>query len=109
MLLASTAVADVVSLRLALWLLDRPVLSQSASVKRLAGHLLKQPARAGSVQAQSRLGRLLCRDCDGARDQRIGVQLLLQAAKAGDCQARLALRLLPDKKFSYSGTAQRLN
>lgn len=71
--------------QVALWLLDRPKLGQRSSVKRLAGRLLKQPAQAGVVTAQSRLGRLLCCDCDSARDQRIGVQMLQQAAKAGDC------------------------
>lgn len=90
-LAASMASSESLSLQVALWLLDRPRLSRAASVKRLAGHLLKQPARAGIVTAQSRLGRLLCRDCDSARDRRIGVQLLQQAAKAGDCQARLEL------------------
>ena len=78
-------------LRLALWLLDRPRLGHHASVKRLAGRLLKQPARQGVVIAQSRLGQLLCRDCGNARDRRIGLELLRQAARAGDLRAQLEL------------------
>ncbi len=49
-------------LRLALWLLDRP-----------------------------RLGQLLCRDCGNARDRRIGLELLRQAARSGDLRAQLEL------------------
>ena len=78
-------------LRLALWLLDRPRLGHHASVKRLAGRLLKQPARQGVVIAQSRLGQLLCRDCGNARDRRIGLELLRQAARSGDLRAQLEL------------------
>ncbi len=55
------------SMRLALWLLESPRLGHSASIKRLAGRLLKQPARQGVVVAQSRLGQLLCRDCGNTR------------------------------------------
>ena len=43
------------------------------------------------MEAQSRLGRLLCTDCDSQRDRRIGFELLRQAARAGDCQAQLEL------------------
>lgn len=78
-------------LRLAGWLLDNPRLGQATSVKRLAGNLLKQPARQGVVEAQSRLGLLLCRDCGNARDRRIGQTLLQQAARAGDQRALQAL------------------
>ncbi|MEO4045879.1 sel1 repeat family protein [Pseudomonas sp. CAU 1711] len=78
-------------LRLALWLLDRPRLGHRASVKRIAGRLLKQPARQGVVVAQSRLGQLLCRDCGNARDRRIGLELLRQAARSGDLRAQLEL------------------
>jgi len=82
-------------MRVALWLLDSPRLGHATSVKRFAGNLLKQPARLGCVQAQSRLGQLLCRDCGSHRDRRIGFELLRQAARAGDCQAQLELgRLL---------------
>ncbi|WP_068828662.1 tetratricopeptide repeat protein [Pseudomonas sp. BMS12] len=77
--------------RLALWLLDRPRLGHHASVKRLAGRMLKLPARQGVVVAQSRLGQLLCRDCGNARDRRIGLELLRQAARAGDLRAQLEL------------------
>lgn len=75
--------------RVASWLLDQPRLGQTRSAKRVAGHLLKQPARQGVVIAQSRLGRLLCRDCGNARDRRIGLELLRQAARAGDSVAQL--------------------
>src|SRR5690606_16087804 len=51
----------LLSLRLAGWLLDNPRLGQAALAQRLAGQLLKQPARRGVVEAQSRLGLLLCR------------------------------------------------
>ncbi|PYC27406.1 tetratricopeptide repeat protein [Pseudomonas alcaligenes] len=78
-------------IRLALWLLDRPRLGHHASIKRIAGRLLKQPARQGVVAAQSRLGQLLCRDCGNARDRRIGLELLRQAARAGDLRAQLEL------------------
>nr|WP_256930786.1 sel1 repeat family protein [Pseudomonas sp. ABC1] len=76
---------------MALWLLDNRSLGQARGVKRLAGRLLKQPALDGVVVAQSRLGRLLCHDCDSQRDRRIGLELLRQAARAGDCQAQLEL------------------
>ncbi|TBU97985.1 tetratricopeptide repeat protein [Stutzerimonas kirkiae] len=76
---------------MALWLLDNRSLGQATGVKRLAGRLLKQPALDGVVVAQSRLGRLLCHDCDSQRDRRIGIELLRQAARAGDCQAQLEL------------------
>lgn len=79
---------------MAAWLLDSERLGHAAGIKRIAGHLLKQPAREGVVEAQSRLGRLLCRDCDSRRDRRIGFELLRQAARAGDCQAQLELGLL---------------
>jgi len=76
------------SLKVALWLLDSPRLGTRPTVKHFAGRLLKQPARQGVVVAQSRLGRLLCHDCGGARDRRIGHELLRQAARAGDPQAQ---------------------
>lgn len=83
------------STRVAVWLLDSQRLGHTPGAKRLAGKLLKQPAREGEVVAQSRLGRLLCQDCDSPRDRRVGVQFLRQAARAGDCQAQLELgRLL---------------
>lgn len=78
-------------LRMALWLLDNPRLGQAASVKRLAGKLLKQPARQGVVAAQSRLGQMLCCDCGNTRDRRIGFDMLRQAARAGDRRAQLEL------------------
>lgn len=77
--------------RVALWLLDSPRLGHAPSVKRFAGHLLKQPALHGVVSAQSRLGRLLCCDCGNPRDRRIGLELLRQAARAGDQSAQLEL------------------
>lgn len=80
-----------VPVRVAAWLLDSPRLGHAPSVKRIAGHLLKQPARLGVIQAQSRLGQMLCRDCDNTRDRRIGVELLRQAARAGDGAAQLEL------------------
>ncbi|WP_042552125.1 MULTISPECIES: sel1 repeat family protein [Pseudomonas] len=80
-----------VPVRVAAWLLDSPRLGHAPSVKRIAGRLLKQPARQGVVQAQSRLGQMLCRDCDNTRDRRIGVELLRQAARAGDGAAQLEL------------------
>ena len=76
---------------MALWLLDSQRLGSKQGDKRIAGRLLKQPAREGVVEAQSRLGRLLCCECDGQRDRRIGLELLRQAARAGDCQAQLEL------------------
>lgn len=79
------------SMRLALWLLESPRLGHSASIKRLAGRLLKQPARQGVVVAQSCLGQLLCRDCGNTRDRRIGLELLRQAARSGDGRAQLEL------------------
>jgi TPR repeat protein len=48
----------------------------------------------GCVQAQSRLGQLLCRDCGNTRDRRIGYELLRQAARAGDRGAQLELERL---------------
>lgn len=78
-------------MRMALWLLDRPRLGCNANVKRLAGRMLKQPARQGVVEAQSRLGQLLCRDCGNARDRRIGLELLRLAARCGDLRAQLEL------------------
>ena len=77
--------------RVALWLLDSPRLGHAVSVKRFAGRLLKQPALQGEVPAQSRLGAMLCRECDNARDRRIGLELLRQAARAGDRRAQLEL------------------
>ncbi len=77
------------------WLLDSPVLGQFLLARRVAGHLLKRPARAGIVPAQSRLGLLLCQDCKGRRDRRIGWHLLQQAARAGDRRALRALGHLP--------------
>jgi TPR repeat protein len=77
--------------RVALWLLDSPRLGHAASVKRFAGRLLKQPALQGVVQAQSRLGQMLCRDCGNPRDRRMGFELLRQAARAGDMNAQLEL------------------
>ncbi|VXC75526.1 conserved hypothetical protein [Pseudomonas sp. 8Z] len=81
-------------MRVAVWLLDSPRLGQASSVKRIAGNLLKQPARKGCVQAQSRLGQLLCRDCGNTRDRRIGLELLRQAARAGDRCAQQELERL---------------
>jgi TPR repeat protein len=77
------------SLKVALWLLDSPRLGDKPQVKHLAGRLLKQPARQGVVEAQSRLGQMLCRECGNARDRRIGHDLLRQAARAGDHRAQL--------------------
>jgi uncharacterized protein len=77
--------------RVALWLLDNPHLGQAPTIKRFAGRLLKQPAMQGEVLAQSRLGRLLCRDCGNPRDRRIGMELLRKAARAGDSRAQLEL------------------
>lgn len=72
---------------LALWLLDRSSVRRAKSIKRVAGALLKKPARQGSVTAQRRLGQLLYQDCPNRRDRRIGLELLEQAARAGDRQA----------------------
>lgn len=84
------------SLKVALWLLDSPRLGHSPNVKHFAGHLLKQPARAGVVVAQSRLGQLMCRECGNARDRRIGHDLLRQAARAGDRIAQRELGQIED-------------
>ena len=84
------------SLRVAIWLLVNPRLSTKPSVKHVAGHLLKQPARQGVVLAQSRLGQLMCRECGSARDQRIGHELLRQAARAGDRLAQQELSKIED-------------
>ncbi len=89
--LTPVSVRQRVPLRIALWLLDSPRLGHAASVKQFAGRLLKQPARQGVVVAQSRLGQLLCRDCGNARDRRIGLELLRQAARAGNGHAQLEL------------------
>lgn len=94
LLTASVVPVQSLSVQVALWLLERPYLSHMNSVKRIAGRMLKYPARAGVVQAQLRLGQLLCGNCNNARDRRMGVQLLTQAARAGDCQARLELGTL---------------
>lgn len=82
---------DLLSLRLAGWLLDTPLVCRSQAMQHLAGHLLKRPARRGLVEAQRRLGLLLCRHCGGQRDRRIGQELLRQAARSGDPRARQAL------------------
>ncbi|TBU93988.1 tetratricopeptide repeat protein [Phytopseudomonas dryadis] len=87
----SSSARSRLPVRVASWLLDRPRLGRAPSIKRFAGRLLKQPAREGVVQAQSRLGQMLCRDCGNTRDRRIGVELLRQAARAGDCVAQLEL------------------
>ncbi|WP_263138529.1 sel1 repeat family protein [Pseudomonas sp. RIT-PI-AD] len=78
-------------LRVALWLLDDSPFGEAASVKKIAGHLLRQPARRGVVQAQSRLGRLLCHEAADICARRRGQELLRQAARAGDSPARHAL------------------
>lgn len=77
--------------RMALWVLARPRLGAFASIKRIAGRLLKQPALQGVVQAQSRLGQMLCHDCGNLRDRRMGLELLRQASRAGDMSAQLEL------------------
>lgn len=87
----SAATPQTLPTRVALWLLDSPRLGQAPSVKRFAGKLLKQPAREGVVAAQSRLGQMLCRDCGNNRDRRIGLDMLRQAARAGDRRAQLEL------------------
>lgn len=88
--IATTAVPRLPT-RVALWLLDSPRLGHAPSVKRFAGRLLKQPALQGVVQAQSRLGQMLCRDCGNPRDRRMGFEMLRQAARAGDMGAQLEL------------------
>jgi TPR repeat protein len=88
---AAPAAPKRFTLKVALWLLDSPRLGHKVNVKHLAGRMLKQPAREGVVVAQSRLGQLMCRDCGNARDQRIGQELLRQAARAGDAGAQTAL------------------
>jgi TPR repeat protein len=79
-----------------MWLLDSPRLGDNPNVKHFAGRLLKQPARAGVVVAQSRLGQLMCRECGNARDRRIGHDLLRQAARAGDRLAQRELGQIED-------------
>ncbi len=98
--LSSAVPRNGLPLRLAGWLLDSPGLGQASSIKRLAGNLLKQPARRGVVEAQSRLGLLLCRDCGNARDRRIGQSLLQQAARAGDQRALEALEVAENSPLS---------
>lgn len=88
------------SLRVAGWLLDNPRLGQAALAQRLAGRLLKQPARRGVVEAQGRLGLLLCQHCGSNRDRRIGQEFLRQAARAGDLRAQQALT--PEASASLS-------
>jgi len=88
---SAAAVRSPLPVRVALWLLDRPRLGHAASIKHFAGRLLKLPARQGVVEAQSRLGQLLCRDCGNTRDRRVGLDLLRQAARAGDRRAQLEL------------------
>lgn len=75
-------------LKVALWLLDQPRIGKTRSARQLAGNLLKAPARQGVVEAQSRLGQLLCLECGNPRDRRVGIELLRQAARAGDRQAQ---------------------
>ncbi|MFC3607467.1 sel1 repeat family protein [Stutzerimonas tarimensis] len=87
--------------RVALWLLDHQRLGKTAGAKRIAGRLLKQPALEGEVVAQSRLGQLLCCECETQRDRRIGLQLLRLAARAGDCQAQLELGRLHCRPNHY--------
>lgn len=84
-------------LKVALWLLDQPQLGRTHTVKRLAGSMLKAPARRGVVQAQSRLGQLLYSDCDNLRDRRMGLELLRQAARAGDSNAAKLTAEIADK------------
>lgn len=94
-------------MRMALWLLDNQRLGQTRSAKRIAGRILKQPALQGVVEAQSRLGRLLCHECDSQRDRRIGFELLRQAARAGDSQAQLDLgRLYSQPEHREPGQAR---
>ncbi len=87
----NSSAAAHLPLRVAVWLLESPRLGRAPSVKRFARRLLKQPALHGVVSAQSRLGRLLCCDCGNPRDRRIGVEMLRQAARAGDQAAQLEL------------------
>ena len=87
----SPSSSSALPVRVAGWLLDNQWLARTDSVKRIAGSLLKQPAREGDIEAQSRLGHLLCSACESARDRRIGLELLRQAARAGDPQAQLEL------------------
>ena len=94
---ASSSAPQTLPTRVAVWLLDSPRLGQAPSVKRIAGNLLKQPARDGVVEAQSRLGQMLCRDCGNNRDRRIGLDMLRQAARAGDRRAQLELDRLVDR------------
>ena len=94
LLTASVASVRFLSVQVALWLLECPCFSHLTTVKRIAGRMLKYPARAGVVRAQLKLGQLLCCNCNNTLDQRIGMQLLTQAARAGDCQARLELGAL---------------
>jgi TPR repeat protein len=75
-------------LKVALWLLDQPHIGKTRSARQLAGNLLKAPARQGVVEAQSRLGQLLCLECGNPRDRRVGIELLRQAARAGDPKAQ---------------------
>src|SRR5690606_17013953 len=75
-------------MKVALWLLDQPHIGKTRSARQIAGNLLKGPARQGVVEAQSRLGQLLCLECGSARDRRVGIELLRQAARAGDRQAQ---------------------
>lgn len=75
-------------MKVALWLLDQPHLGKTRGARQIAGNLLKAPARQGVVEAQSRLGQLLCLECGSSRDRRIGIELLRQAARAGDLQAQ---------------------
>ncbi|WP_236614267.1 tetratricopeptide repeat protein [Stutzerimonas azotifigens] len=98
---------SVLPLRVARWLLDSETLARTDSAKRIAGRLLKQPAREGVVEAQSRLGRLLCKECDSQRDRRIGLEMLRQAARAGDCQAQLALGRLYSEARHHEPTQAR--
>lgn len=81
----------LLSLRVAGWLLDNPRLARATLARRVAGRLLKRPARRGVVEAQSRLGLLLCQHCGSNRDRRIGQEFLRQAARAGDPRAQQAL------------------
>lgn len=98
---SATTVSSRIPTRVALWLLDNQRLGQTTGAKRLAGRLLKQPARDGVVVAQSRLGQLLCCECEARRDRRIGEQLLRMAARAGDGQAQLELGRLLTRPDHY--------
>lgn len=98
-------VTDGLSAQLPIWvasrLLDSPYLGHTQGVKWLAGNLLKQPAREGRVDAQTRLGQLLCTHCVSSRDRRVGVQFLYQAARAGDPEAQLELGRLFSQRRDY--------